>query len=97
EVARTLGNLGNVLEALGDYQAARDAQNSALKIFEKAYGPDHPEVAITLTNLGIVLRELGETSEARDCFDRAASIFEARLGPDHSYTQIAKKLRDELD
>ncbi|MGF1474844.1 MAG: tetratricopeptide repeat protein, partial [Geminicoccaceae bacterium] len=83
EVARTLGNLGVVLEALGDYQAARDAQKRALKIFEKAYGPDHPEVAITLGSLGIVLQQLGDYQAARDAQKRALKINEKAYGPEH--------------
>ena len=37
----------------------RGARSGRSRIFEAAYGPDHPEVAITLTNLGVVARRRG--------------------------------------
>jgi tetratricopeptide (TPR) repeat protein len=77
QVARTLGNLGNVLETLGELAAARAAQERALSIAEAAYGPDHPEVARSLGSLGNVLEALGELAAARAAQERALSIAEA--------------------
>jgi tetratricopeptide (TPR) repeat protein len=42
-----------VLQAQGDHQEARKCFERALKIDEKAYGPDHPDVAIRVNNIGI--------------------------------------------
>ena len=36
----------------------------ALKVREKAFGKDSPEVARSLINLGLVLTEMGEPGEA---------------------------------
>ena len=43
EVARTLGNLGNVQWRLGELPAARVSLERVRAIFEAAYGPDHPK------------------------------------------------------
>jgi tetratricopeptide (TPR) repeat protein len=77
EIARTLGNLGIVLEQLGELGVARAALERVLAIFEAAYGPDHPSIALTLTNLGNVLRRLGELDAARAAQERALAIQEA--------------------
>lgn len=42
EVARTLGNLGNVQRKLGEFEVARATLQRALAIFEAAYGSDPP-------------------------------------------------------
>jgi tetratricopeptide (TPR) repeat protein len=90
QVARTLGNLGNVLRELGELPDARQQLERALAIFEATYGPDHPEVARTLSNLGNVLGELGESPAARAHLERALAIKEATYGPDHP--EVARTL-----
>ena len=35
-----------------------------IRLFEAAYGPDHPDVATVLDNLAGTLRELGELATA---------------------------------
>jgi tetratricopeptide (TPR) repeat protein len=62
----------------------------ALRIFEAAYGPDHPLVASTLVNLGNARRGLGECALAVEVYDRALRIFEAAYGPDQP--QVAATL-----
>jgi tetratricopeptide (TPR) repeat protein len=95
-VARTVGNLGLVLEGLGDLAAGREHLERALRINEAAYGPDHPEVAIPLGNLGNVLQALGDLAGARAHLERALGIFEAAFGPDHSHTRTARRALDAL-
>jgi Tfp pilus assembly protein PilF len=43
EVARTLGNLGNVQNELGEFEAARSNFQRALATFERFYGPGHAD------------------------------------------------------
>ena len=45
EVAITLGNLGAAYGDLGDYAKKREYITRTVKIFEGAYGPDHPHAA----------------------------------------------------
>ncbi len=55
----------------------------ALAIFEKALGPDHPDVAQALTNLAELYRAQGAYERAEPLFERALAISEKALGPDH--------------
>jgi tetratricopeptide (TPR) repeat protein len=90
ELARCLGNLGNVRYARGDLAAAQDSQAKALAIKETAYGPDHPEVAGILNNLGNVQGERGDLAAAQASLTRALAINEKAYGPDHP--QVARTL-----
>ncbi len=90
EVARTLGNLGNVARKQGDLSGARQLLERALRIKEQSYGPGHPEVARTLDNLGNVAREQGDLSGARQLLERALRIEEQSYGPDHP--EVARTL-----
>ena len=47
-------NLGLVYRALGDLDAAREAFQRAIEIWEQALGADHPDVATAVNNLGMV-------------------------------------------
>jgi tetratricopeptide (TPR) repeat protein len=80
EVANSCGISLRIGAAL---QTALTILERALRIFEVAYGADHPHVAITLTNLGIVHRELGHHQRAVELYERALRIDEAVYGPDH--------------
>ncbi|MCB9006996.1 MAG: tetratricopeptide repeat protein [Ardenticatenaceae bacterium] len=42
DVARDLNNLGQLLQAVGEYEAARPYMERALAIRKKALGPEHP-------------------------------------------------------
>jgi tetratricopeptide (TPR) repeat protein len=55
----------------------------ALAIYEKAHGPDHPNVTQTLNNLSIVYRHLGRYADAELLYKRSLAIREKALGPDH--------------
>ena len=66
-----------------DYTAARPLYERALKIREKALGPDHPDVATSLNNLAVLLHVQGDYTAARPLYERALKIKEQALGPDH--------------
>jgi tetratricopeptide repeat protein len=57
-VAIWRGNLGSVLQALGDLEGARVQMERALESGEAALGPDHPHVAVQRGNLYGVLQAL---------------------------------------
>ena len=82
-MATNVNNLGIVLQALGDLPGAKAAYERALKIDEKAFGPDHPNVATDVNNLGRVLQALGDLPGAKAAFERALKIDEKAFGPDH--------------
>ena len=85
---RLLNESGLYLQTLGEFGAARSALERALKIDERVYGPDHPDVATRVNNLGSVLRNLGDFQEARKCFERALKIDEQVCGSDHPQVAI---------
>jgi nucleoside phosphorylase/tetratricopeptide (TPR) repeat protein len=82
-VARTLGNLGILAREQGDLAGAKALQERALRIKEKAYGPEHPAVASTLGNLGLLAQDQGDLAGARALQERALRIEEKAYGPDH--------------
>ena len=69
-----LNNVGPYLNEHAEFYEAKSIWERALKINEKSYGPDHPEVARTVMNLGIVLRHLGDLEGARKCQERALTV-----------------------
>ena len=83
EVARTLGQLGDVLQQQGDLYGARAYHERSLAILETVYGPEHPDVAITLGNLGKVLQQQGDLYGARAYQERSLAILETVYGPEH--------------
>jgi tetratricopeptide (TPR) repeat protein len=79
------GNLGMVLDDLGDTDGAIREVRRALEIKEAHFGPDHPQVASTVNNLGASLRSMGDLSGARDCFARALKIGRGQDLPDPKF------------
>jgi len=88
DAANLWGNLGYYLQRVADYVGARAADERALAIDERAFGPDHPEVATDVNNLGMVLQDLGDLAGARAAFERALAIDERAFGPDHPNVAI---------
>ncbi len=54
----------------------------ALAIWERSYGPDHPDVAKGLNNLAELLRATNRLGEAEPLYRRALAIDERSHGPD---------------
>ncbi len=70
------------------YQAGRYAEavpllQQTLAIYEKALGPDHPDVATAVNYLAALYSNQGRYAEAEPLIKRALAIFEKVLGPDH--------------
>src|SRR5262249_7893458 len=59
-IADLLNGLGVHLGVTHDLPKAEEHLRRALRIYEKAYGPEHPQVARTLRNLGNVARKQGD-------------------------------------
>ena len=76
---------------MGDYAKAEPLYQRALKIFEKALGPDHPDTATALTNLAVLYRAMGDYAKAEPLYQRALKIVEKALGPDHPNTAHGPK------
>jgi len=91
EIGRTLTELGEVLERTGDLKGALSAQERALAILQRSYGPDDPWVARALGRLGNVLTchhgvtlwKPDELDEAERRFIHALTVLESAWGPVH--------------
>jgi len=81
--AVALNNLALLYDNQGRYAEAEPLYKRALAIWEKALGPDHPEVAMGLNNLGNLYEDQGRYGEAEPLSKRALAIQEKALGPDH--------------
>ncbi len=86
ETARSLLQLAHLYHALGKLSEAEPLYHRALKITERALGPDHPDTARSLNNLADLYRAQGKLSEAEPLYHRALEIRERALGPDHPDT-----------
>jgi serine/threonine-protein kinase len=74
---------GLLLLETGKLAEAKAAQEQALSIAEKVYGPDHPIVAKTLNALAVVLQRMGDYPSAIAAHERALAIREKAFGPHH--------------
>jgi tetratricopeptide (TPR) repeat protein len=69
----------------GRYAEAEPLYKRALRIDEKALGPEHPDVAIDLNNLAELYRAQGHYAEAEPLYQRSLAILEGALGPEHPH------------
>lgn len=92
DMAKTLGNIANVLSAQGKHQDALEKNNESLKKFREHYGQDAKTVniAMSLNNIGREYTLLEKYSEAGKCFREALSIkqinYHSKNHPDTAHT-----------
>ncbi len=86
--ARLINQMGTYAWGRAEYATAKAAFERTLRIDEKAFGPEHPEVAIDVNNLGNVLQDLGDLPGAKAAFERALRIDEKAFGPEHPNVAI---------
>jgi tetratricopeptide (TPR) repeat protein len=73
------------------HERAKPLLERALDIWEKALGPNHPDVAAALNNLAGLYRAQGAYERARPLFERALAVWEKALGPEHPDTKTARR------
>ncbi len=73
-MATSLNNLALVYDDQGRYAEAEPLYQRALPIFEKALGPEHPDVAQSLENYAALLRETEREDKAEEMEARAMAI-----------------------
>jgi tetratricopeptide (TPR) repeat protein len=100
--ARSLNNLGFLLQAQGELAGSRPLYECALAIREEVLGPEHPDTALSLNNLALLLRDQGDYTGARPLCERALAIREKALDPEHpfrasSLNDLAQLLQDQGD
>jgi tetratricopeptide (TPR) repeat protein len=73
-VATSLNNLAVLYRDQGRYAQAEPLFQRALAIWEKALGPEHPNVATALENYARLFREMKRGAAARELEARAQAI-----------------------
>jgi CHAT domain-containing protein len=83
--------LGQILQARGDYEAARGSFQAGLEWLERAYGPEHPAVTGPLKNLVNVYVLTGNLPQAERSGRRAVEVNSRHpdVGPAHPQTASA--------
>lgn len=77
-------NLGNTLSNHGDPIAGQAALETALRVWEQAFGADHPATATALVNLARSVSDVeSDDTRAVAYLRRAIRTFETVYGPDH--------------
>ncbi len=86
--ANLSNQLGLVLLAKGDLDGALAYAQRALKIDEKVFGPEHPNVGRDANNIGQILKDKGDLDGALAYAQRALKIDEKVFGPEHPKVAI---------
>jgi len=94
-VAKSLNNLAALYHDQGKYAEAEPLYQRAMRIDEKAFGPDHPGLATDLNNLAELYRVQGRYAEAEPLYKRSLAIKEKSLGPEHP--DVATSLENYAD
>lgn len=88
-LARTLNDLGDVLQYRGNLVEAEATHRRALAIRERILDSLHPDVAASYHNLSVVLTQRGDPSEGERLEREALRRIEAAVGPDHPDVAVA--------
>jgi tetratricopeptide (TPR) repeat protein len=81
---------------MGDYAKAESLLQRALKIREKALGPEHAATASSLNDLAGLYQAKGDYAKAEPLYQRALKIREKALGPEHPVTATSLNNLAEL-
>ena len=87
DVAYPLNGLANLYTEQGKHAEAEPLYQRALRIWEQALGPDHPQVASPLNGLANLYKEQGKYAEAEPLYQRALRIREQALDTKHPLTR----------
>ncbi len=80
DVARSLNNIGRCYGYLKKYALASEFLDSALQVYEKNCGKEHPLYSRTLRTKGFELIEQGKYSQALKIFEQTLSIGVPKTG-----------------
>ncbi|CAF5008425.1 unnamed protein product, partial [Rotaria magnacalcarata] len=74
-IAKSLGNIGNILSDQGKSNEALDYHQRALAIQEKAYPSGHVDIGHSLNNIGICYENLNKEKLALHYYQHALTIY----------------------
>ena len=89
-VLTALGNLGDLYNAKGDYNAAKKSFERLLALQEKQFGATAVKLAPTLDRLAVIYYRERNVTKAEDAYKRALALRESAFGPDH--VEVANSL-----
>lgn len=81
--ARTLNDLGVILESQGDYEGALTVYERSLAMRQRQFGSEHRAYAVTASNLSVIHYRAGDYNAAVAAADSALVAMRASVGPDH--------------
>ena len=84
-LAVTIGAIGNVYKARGDYDQALMEFQSAHTLLEKSFGSNHPDVASSHNNIGLMYATQNNFDKALEHYKLATETFLTSLGENHPY------------
>jgi tetratricopeptide (TPR) repeat protein len=84
-----MNNIGLVHFLARQYPLALTDLQDALARWERALGPEHPDVLKAVNNLGAVYAKLGKYKESIAYTERAIRAQQATLGPEHPAVAMA--------
>ena len=90
-MARSYGNIGNVLDDMGKPEEALVHLQKGLEIYLKVLGSDHPDVAMSKYNIASLKKTQGDLEGARRLFLECEQIYLKAYGSDHSETVDAAR------
>lgn len=76
-------NIGQVYQAMGDYSRAIANLETAITIFRKLFGNNHPRIATTSKALGRVYISIGDYDYALKMYSQAIEIYKNFYGENH--------------
>jgi CHAT domain-containing protein/tetratricopeptide (TPR) repeat protein len=76
---------GGTFYAQGDYRAAADRYERALRLAPQVFGVSHTSTGEIANNLAEIYRSMGEYAKAEQLFQRSLRILKANLGNEHPH------------
>jgi len=97
--ATAVYNMAALAREIGDLAEADRLYGSAIQIWSKGLGPNHPFIAHGLDAYAQVVAARGQLARARMLYERALEIRRRSLGPDHplvgwTLTNLARTVAD---
>ena len=86
KTAKSLSDLGALLQVQGDLAGVRSCLERALAIQEQVLGPDHPETATSLSKFGTLLWAQGDLAGANSLSEGYDGLFLAASRASNSCT-----------